>query len=107
MKYTLTGREWKQAIVAMTRVEANRSYNALRNVLILFDAGELSDEVLAGIADDTGYEADLTCDGKGWGGIVDALGEQPAKNVLPLLNKLLANVSPQAEAEAKAAGAAS
>lgn len=106
MKYTLTGKEWKQAIVAMTRVEANRSYNALRNTLAVFDVGELSNEALAAIKDDESYEADLTCDGKGWGGIVDALAEQPAKNVLGLVNKLLANVSPQAEAEAKAAGVA-
>ena len=106
MKYTLTGKEWKQAIIAMAHVEANRSYNALRNVLTVFDIGELSDEALTAIKDDEGYEADLTCDGKGWGGVVDALAEQPAKNVLALLNKLLANVSPQAEAEAKAAGAA-
>ena len=106
MKYTLTGREWKQSIIAMTRVEANRSYNALRNVLAVFDIGELSDEALAGIADETNYEADLTCDGKGWGGVVDALAEQPAKNVLALVNKLLSNVSPEAEAQAKAAGVA-
>ena len=106
MKFTLTGKEWKQAIIAMAQVSANRSYNALRNTLAVFDIGELSDEALEGITDDTTYEADLTCDGKGWGGIVDALAEQPAKNVLGLLNKLLANVSPEAEAMAKEAGAA-
>lgn len=105
MKFALTGREWKDCIYALAAVPLNNGYNVTRKVLKVFDIDELSDEALAGIKDDEKYEADLTCDGAGWGSIVAALGEQPAKNVLQLLNKLLANVSPEAEAEAKKAGA--
>lgn len=105
MKFALTGREWKSCIWALAAMPLNNSYNVTRAVLSLFDIGELSDEAIATIKDDERYEADLTCDSAGWGCIVGALGEQPAKNVLPLVNKLLSNVSPEAEAQAKAAGA--
>lgn len=90
MKIDLTGKEAKQAVLSLTRLEANRSYNALHNLLAALEiTGNLSNEAMDTIEDSKVYSIDLDKGGEGWQGVLDALGESPAREVFNLLTKLL------------------
>lgn len=88
MKLELTGKEWKTVILSLAAVRANTSYNALRQVLMSYDIGELSDGALGTIGDDEVHTVDISDSAGGLAVITQALGEQPAKAVISLLTKL-------------------
>ena len=88
MKLELTGKEWKTVILSLAAVRANISYNALRQVLLSYDIGELSDAALGTITDDEVHAVNISDSSGGLAVITQALGEQPAKAVMSLLTKL-------------------
>lgn len=103
MKFTLQNSEWKQVISALLQMPANFSINILNDILKLFKIESLTDETFSAIEEGE-TEADFPTDLTGWGKIVEALGEQKAKDVFNLLQKLLQNTTPQAEETLKKLG---